>query len=43
MNEDDPELVKKATRAQFILYGVMLFFLVLPFVLLWLKRRGTFN
>lgn len=43
MNEQDPELAKKAARAQFILYGVMLFFLVLPFVLLWLKRRGTFN
>jgi hypothetical protein len=26
-----------------ILYGVMLFFLVLPFVLLWLKNRGVFG
>jgi hypothetical protein len=26
-----------------ILYGVMVFFLVLPFVLLWLKNRGTFG
>ncbi len=26
-----------------ILYGAMLFFLVLPFVLLWLKNRGTFG
>ena len=43
MQEQDPELMKKAQRAQFILYGVMLLFLVLPFVLLWLKRRGAFN
>lgn len=42
MNEDekvDPELKAKGERAQMILYGVMLFFLVLPFVLLWLLRR----
>ena len=39
----DPELEKKAHRAQMILYGVMLFFLVLPFVLLWLKNRGVFG
>jgi hypothetical protein len=39
----DPELEKKARRAQMILYGVMLFFLVLPFVLLWLKNRGVFG
>jgi hypothetical protein len=43
MNEQDPELAKKAQRAQWILYAVMLFFLVLPFVLLWLKRRGFFD
>ncbi len=43
MNELDPELRKKAQRAQWILYGAMIFFLALPFVLLWLKRRGTFN
>ena len=43
MSEIDPELEKKAHRAQMILYGVMLFFLVLPFVLLWLKKRGVFN
>jgi hypothetical protein len=43
MSESDPELEKKAHRAQMILYGVMLFFLVLPFVLLWLKKRGVFN
>jgi hypothetical protein len=41
--QPDPELEKKAHRAQMILYGVMLFFLVLPFVLLWLKNRGVFN
>jgi hypothetical protein len=39
----DPELEKKAQRAQMILYGVMIFFLVLPFVLLWLKNRGVFG
>lgn len=39
----DPELEKKAHRAQMILYGVMLFFLVLPFVFLWLIRRGVFE
>ncbi len=43
MSEQDPELQKKAQRAQWILYGVMIFFLVLPFVLLWLKNRGVFG
>ena len=41
--EQDPELMKKAHRAQMILYGVMIFFALLPFLLLWLKRRGAFN
>lgn len=41
--EQDPELAKKAHRAQMILYGVMLLFAILPFVLLWLQRRGAFN
>lgn len=42
MKEDenvDPELKAKGERAQMILLGVMVFFLVLPFVLLWLLRR----
>lgn len=42
MNEDenvDPELKKKGERAQTILYGAMLFFLVLPFIVMWLVRR----
>jgi hypothetical protein len=43
MSELNPELEKKGRRAQMILYGVMLLFLVLPFVLLWLKNRGAFN
>lgn len=43
MSEKDPELEKKAQRAQMILYGVMIFFLLLPFVLLWLKNRGVFG
>lgn len=43
MSELDPELEKKANRAQMILYGVMILFLVLPFVLLWLKNKGVFN
>ena len=43
MSEKDPELEKKAHRAQMILYGVMILFLVLPFVLLWLKNRGVFG
>ena len=43
MSETDPELEKKAHRAQLILYGVMIFFLVLPFVLLWLRNRGVFK
>jgi hypothetical protein len=43
MSENDPELEKKAHRAQMILYGVMIFFLILPFVLLWLKNRGVFG
>ncbi len=41
--QPDPELEKKAHRAQMILYGVMLFMLVLPFVLLWMKNRGVFG
>jgi len=43
MEEQDPELMKKAQRAQTILYAVMIFFAILPFVLLWLQRRGYFN
>lgn len=43
MSEMDPELQKKANRAQMILYGVMILFVVLPFVLLWLKKRGLFG
>jgi hypothetical protein len=43
MSETDPDLEKKAHRAQMILYGVMIFFLVLPFVLLWLRNRGVFK
>jgi hypothetical protein len=43
MEEQDPELMKKAQRAQYILYGVMILFLIIPFVLLWLIRRGTFE
>lgn len=43
MDEHDPELKRKAERAQYILYGVMVLFLVIPFVLLWLMRRGTFD
>jgi hypothetical protein len=43
MSEMDPELQKKGQRAQWILYGVMILFLVLPFVLLWLKNKGVFN
>ena len=43
VEEIDPELAKKALRAQMILYGVMIFLGLLPFVLLWLKNRGVFN
>ena len=43
MSETDPEQQKKAHRAQLILYGVMILFLILPFVLLWLKNKGVFN
>ena len=39
----DPELQKKAHRAQLILYGVMIFLGILPFVLLWLRNKGVFN
>jgi hypothetical protein len=41
MNEDpqqDPELKAKAHRAQMILYGAMVFFLLLPFVVFWIRR-----
>ena len=41
--EQQPELSKemqaKAHRAQMILYGVMIFFLILPFALLWLFKK----
>lgn len=43
MSEPDPELAKKAHRAQMILYGVMILFAILPFVLLWLMKRGFFH
>ncbi len=43
MQEQDPEIMKKAHRAQMILYGVMIFFAILPFLLLWMMRRGMFN
>lgn len=43
MDEQDPELEKKARRAQTILYAVMIFFVILPFILLWLKNRGVFG
>ena len=43
MSERDAELEKKAHRAQMILYGVMILFLLLPFVLLWMKNKGFFN
>ena len=43
MSEPDPELQKKAQRAQYILYGVMILFAILPFVLLWLQKRGVFR
>jgi hypothetical protein len=42
-SEQDPAMMKKAHRAQMILYGVMILFAILPFILLWLKRRGAFN
>jgi len=43
VDETDPELAKKAHRAQLILYGVMIFLGLLPFVLLWLKNKGVFS
>lgn len=43
MSDVDPELEKKGHRAQMILYGVMILFLILPFLTLWLKNRGVFN
>ena len=43
MSETDPELEKKAHRAQMILYGVMVLFALLPFVLLWMKNKGIFG
>lgn len=35
----DPELKAKGERAQMILYGVMILFGLLPFVLWWLFLR----
>jgi predicted nucleic acid-binding Zn ribbon protein len=43
MSELDPELEKKAHRAQMILYGVMALFAILPFVVLWLRNKGVFH
>jgi hypothetical protein len=43
MEERDPELEKKAHRAQMILYGFMAFFALIPFVLIWLHKKGYFN
>ena len=43
MSEMDPELENKGRRAQIILYGIMILFLILPFVLLWLKNKGVFR
>jgi hypothetical protein len=43
MEPPDPELEKKAHRAQMILYGVMIIFLILPFFLLWLINKGVFK
>lgn len=39
----DPELRRRAERAQYILYGAMIFFLLLPLVVLWLIGRGPFR
>jgi hypothetical protein len=41
MEEQDPELMKKAQRAQWILYGVMILFVVIPFAIVWWMRRGA--
>ncbi len=43
MSDPDPELEKKGQRAQMILYGVMILFLILPFVLLWMRNHGVFH
>lgn len=43
MEEQDPELKKKAERAQYILCGAMAFFLVLPLVVMWLTGKGPFK
>lgn len=39
----DPELRRRAERAQYILYGAMIFFLLLPLVVLWLIGKGPFR
>jgi hypothetical protein len=43
MQEPTPELLKKAHRAQMILYGVTILCALLPLLLFWLKRRGVFH
>lgn len=43
MQEPSPEVLKKAQRHQVILYGVMVLFAALPFVIMWLIRRGVFR
>lgn len=36
-----PEELRKANRAQVILYVVMAVFIILPFVVLWLRKSGA--
>lgn len=38
--EEDEALKKKARRAEWILYGVMILFIVLPFIMLWLRKQN---
>lgn len=42
MEEPNPDVLKRAHRHQMILYGVMILFALIPFVLiLWLKHHGA--
>ena len=44
MEEPNPDVLKRAHRHQMILYGVMIFFAILPLAILyWLKHRGAAN
>jgi hypothetical protein len=43
MEEPNPDVLKRAQRHQMIIYGVMILFALLPFVIIFLSRRHGAN